>query len=262
MEWYYAEGRQQRGPVSAEEFQRLVKDGTVRADTLVWREGMSNWQPYGQVVQTSPPELVSEGGLVCSQCGRAFPVGEVTHHGEGWICGSCKPPAMGLSGEGAGALSGEEGAVSVDELLARDYTVDTGDYFSRSLELLRNNAGLLIGATALIYLVMIAVSIIPYLSMILSLIFTGPLMGGLWLLYIRVTRGEVVSVGDAFAGFGPSFVQLLLANAVTGILSGLCLLPAFLVMIVAAVGSEFSQQGGGGAVGEFVGGGCCLCSWS
>lgn len=48
MPWYYAADRQQRGPVSDEEFAGLVQTGVVRAETLVWREGWPNWQPYAQ----------------------------------------------------------------------------------------------------------------------------------------------------------------------------------------------------------------------
>ncbi|MGD1886242.1 MAG: DUF805 domain-containing protein [Cohaesibacteraceae bacterium] len=41
--WYYADGGEQKGPVSDEEIANLIASGTVRADTLVWREGMENW---------------------------------------------------------------------------------------------------------------------------------------------------------------------------------------------------------------------------
>lgn len=46
MNWYYSNAGQQAGPVSEEEFQNLVRAGTIKADTLVWREGMANWVPY------------------------------------------------------------------------------------------------------------------------------------------------------------------------------------------------------------------------
>ncbi len=58
MNWYYAEGNQQRGPVTSAEFQQLVADGKITDATLVWREGMAAWQPYGQIraaVPATPP---------------------------------------------------------------------------------------------------------------------------------------------------------------------------------------------------------------
>lgn len=52
MDWYYARDGQREGPVSEHEFARLVTDGTVRADTLVWHPGMSEWQTWEEVRPT------------------------------------------------------------------------------------------------------------------------------------------------------------------------------------------------------------------
>jgi len=49
MQWYYANNGQRSGPISDAEFQSLVNAGTIGPDTLVWRQGMANWLPYGQV---------------------------------------------------------------------------------------------------------------------------------------------------------------------------------------------------------------------
>ena len=43
--WYYANGDEEIGPVSAQELKDLTKDGTVGPETLVWKEGMSDWKP-------------------------------------------------------------------------------------------------------------------------------------------------------------------------------------------------------------------------
>jgi len=53
MEWYYAEGKEQKGPVSEEQFAELIRSGGIQAQTLVWLEGMSAWQPYSQVASMS-----------------------------------------------------------------------------------------------------------------------------------------------------------------------------------------------------------------
>jgi len=55
MDWYYAEGGQQRGPVSEAEFDNLVVAGTIRRDALVWCEGMAEWQTFGQVKSAGSP---------------------------------------------------------------------------------------------------------------------------------------------------------------------------------------------------------------
>jgi hypothetical protein len=60
---YYVDGaRNQQGPVAAAEIGRLVRNGTIRRDTLVWYPGMPDWRPAGQVsefaslfTQAAPP---------------------------------------------------------------------------------------------------------------------------------------------------------------------------------------------------------------
>jgi len=41
--WYYAVGSEQRGPASADDVALLIGRGEIGPDTLVWREGMSEW---------------------------------------------------------------------------------------------------------------------------------------------------------------------------------------------------------------------------
>ena len=44
--WYYADAeRQRQGPLSAEELALRFHQGKLRLDTLVWREGLADWQP-------------------------------------------------------------------------------------------------------------------------------------------------------------------------------------------------------------------------
>ena len=108
MDWYYAEGGQQRGPVSEAELDNLVVAGTIRHDTLVWREGMAEWQTFGQVkgAGSSPPAAPpAMGSIVCWQCGKTFAPDQVVRLGEGWVCAACKPLYVQRLKEGA-AVSG------------------------------------------------------------------------------------------------------------------------------------------------------------
>ncbi|MET0808810.1 MAG: RDD family protein, partial [Pseudoxanthomonas sp.] len=44
--WYYADAdRQRQGPLTAGELAQLFHQGRLRLDTLVWREGLADWQP-------------------------------------------------------------------------------------------------------------------------------------------------------------------------------------------------------------------------
>ncbi|MGE5190162.1 MAG: RDD family protein [Gemmatimonadota bacterium] len=46
MDWYYVDNGRRIGPVDDTTLQVLVNAGAVGPGTLVWREGMSGWQPY------------------------------------------------------------------------------------------------------------------------------------------------------------------------------------------------------------------------
>ncbi len=48
MNWFYAEGAQQKGPVSDTDLAALVQQGGIKPQTLVWREGLPDWQPLAQ----------------------------------------------------------------------------------------------------------------------------------------------------------------------------------------------------------------------
>ncbi|GMV94788.1 MAG: hypothetical protein AMXMBFR82_45660 [Candidatus Hydrogenedentota bacterium] len=98
MAWYYAQGDERVGPLSDEAFQQLVHQGSITAETLVWREGMQNWAPYGSVAGQTPAGSVPQPHdfsaspmTVCSSCGRTFPSEEVIEYQGSYICAECKP---------------------------------------------------------------------------------------------------------------------------------------------------------------------------
>jgi hypothetical protein len=47
--WFLAYQGQQQGPYPEAQFREFIARGTVRADTLVWSEGMSGWQRAGEI---------------------------------------------------------------------------------------------------------------------------------------------------------------------------------------------------------------------
>jgi len=99
MNWHYLEGSEQRGPVTDADLEALVRGGKIGPDTLVWREGMAEWLPYGQVksapsaapLRMAGPATAPPGQVLCAECGRAFPPEEVIRHGNLFICAACKP---------------------------------------------------------------------------------------------------------------------------------------------------------------------------
>ncbi len=49
MQWYYEQDGAQQGPVEEDELRAMLHARTVTGATLVWREGMENWEPAGQI---------------------------------------------------------------------------------------------------------------------------------------------------------------------------------------------------------------------
>jgi len=100
LNWYYARGDERMGPLDERQFGELLASGVVRDDTLVWREGMADWMPFGQIrqsvsVSTDTEELeplYQDADLQpCAECGRPFPVEEMVSYENIRICGECKP---------------------------------------------------------------------------------------------------------------------------------------------------------------------------
>src|SRR5262245_12606860 len=91
MNWFYALGGQQQGPVDDGQLDALAAAGTITPDTLVWREGMANWQPLRHARPVSsaalqappppPPPVMGPSGAAqplsaneafCVECGNRF----------------------------------------------------------------------------------------------------------------------------------------------------------------------------------------------
>ncbi|HYG35210.1 MAG TPA: RDD family protein, partial [Clostridia bacterium] len=119
MMWYYVENGQQAGPVEDSQLQELVRLGRVQSDTLVWREGMTNWQPCREAMPASfgavpvAAGAVSVGApaagneAVCAECGGIFNAQDMITHGNMHICARCKPVFMQKLAEGATLNTGE-----------------------------------------------------------------------------------------------------------------------------------------------------------
>jgi hypothetical protein len=69
--WFYASQGQQQGPFSEAQLRGLIATGVVAADTLVWSEGMANWQRAGEISglfsgPSGPPAIPRAGGVISS----------------------------------------------------------------------------------------------------------------------------------------------------------------------------------------------------
>jgi len=67
VDWFFAAGREKRGPLTMDELGTLLASGEIPPESLVWRAGMENWLPASELDELSrwmprrPPDLpVSE----------------------------------------------------------------------------------------------------------------------------------------------------------------------------------------------------------
>jgi len=68
VQFYAAVGGQQAGPFDMSALQQQIQSGQINKDTLVWKQGMANWTPAGQVQElaslfggAAPPPLPPTG---------------------------------------------------------------------------------------------------------------------------------------------------------------------------------------------------------
>jgi uncharacterized RDD family membrane protein YckC len=120
MTWYYADAGRQVGPVEESALDDLVRQGVVRDDTLVWKEGMAAWQPHASVRGARAAAPMPGGSFApaaaaaatapaaesrfCSECGRPFPASELVSIGSATVCAQCKPVFMQRMREGGQAI--------------------------------------------------------------------------------------------------------------------------------------------------------------
>ncbi|HUA38233.1 MAG TPA: glycerophosphoryl diester phosphodiesterase membrane domain-containing protein [Candidatus Sulfopaludibacter sp.] len=187
----------QYGPVSAEDLRKWIVEGRLNAQSLVQLYGDIEWKQLSTL-----PEFAD-----------AF---------------AGKPMTLSAS------LS----VAPPTNWLEREYELDIGGCISRGWDLFKNNSGLLFAGTLLYLLIEGAFTVfaqIPFvgpLFSIVNLIITGPLMGGVFYLFLQAIRGQPASAGNVFAGFRLAFGQLFLGYLVPALLAGLCLIPGFIVLLV------------------------------
>ncbi|HKC24628.1 MAG TPA: RDD family protein [Thermoanaerobaculia bacterium] len=88
MSWWYVENGERVGPLEEAELSARARAGSLRAETLVWTDGMASWQPYGTV---APDPAALEPSAACTECGRRLGVSELIRYGSSRVCAACKP---------------------------------------------------------------------------------------------------------------------------------------------------------------------------
>lgn len=144
MNWYYESGGQQQGPVSEGELDRLLAEGKITLDTLVWRDGMAGWAPlrsarpgaggvppmpgapgasgaagwevtkpgsdFGSGASaTSGSDAPQPGWIRCTLTGRYFPPSEIIYLEGKPYSAAAKPQVIASMQSGVGLPTSEAG---------------------------------------------------------------------------------------------------------------------------------------------------------
>jgi len=195
------------GPVSADQIRQWIVEGRINAQTLVWPEGAANWIPVSAL-----PEFAEPLARLAPPSTQA-------------------PPAMGAMAPAQFAQAG-----------TGDYELDIGGCIGRGWQLMKNNFGLLVGATVVYGLIQFGISMlgkIPKLGVVVTLcnvvFLSGPLMAGFYFLFLKTIRGHGGEVGDLFSGFSNNYLQLVLTYLASAFLTGLAALPGIAIFVVGLV---------------------------
>jgi hypothetical protein len=108
MDWFYVVDGQRQGPVPEAQLDEMLRSGAIAPDTLVWRDGLVNWQPV-HAARPSPlaapplaPPVMAHGNVfVCAECRRPFPQADLVLLNHSWVCAQCKPLFLQRLAEGA-----------------------------------------------------------------------------------------------------------------------------------------------------------------
>ena len=190
------------GSISAGDMRKWIAEGRLNTQTLAKAEGDEEFRPLGGF-----PEFVDALAAAAA---------------------AAEPPSASLS-------------VAPPNLPERDYDLDIGGCISRGWTLLKNNFGLLFVGVLIYFLIEGAIAglgsvpIIGPLFSIANLFIVGPLMGGVFYIFIKAIRGQPAEIGDVFAGFRRAFLQLFLGYLVPALLTGLCMIPFIIVLVIDVV---------------------------
>lgn len=85
-QWYYSnDGRDRLGPVGDADLAGLHAEGGITPDTLVWREGLSQWQSWRtvmhEVMASRPAEPAAAAGVVAAAGGTGLGVADTADPG-------------------------------------------------------------------------------------------------------------------------------------------------------------------------------------
>jgi uncharacterized membrane protein len=231
--WYYAIYNRQHGPVSEADMDRLIAQGFITAQTLVWREGMPDWQPAAQT------ELAAK--LPPSVPGQELPpvVAPPDQQGAGGVYAQRSYGTRSQGYRSRPRSSGEEVPPTRFEIPAG---TSARGLMGLASDLMSGRWGLGIGFCLIYGLIAVGIWMIPYIGWVISILVFGVLEVGalrFWLTYTRGGDAKIDQLFSAFPIYLKTLLTYLLMSAIITLASLVVAMPGFILM---AIG--FGQAGG------------------
>lgn len=194
MEYYIvgADGKEY-GPVNEEDLRSWIDQGRAKESTLCRKGENGDWKPLSKFINI----------------GANF---ETPH------------PVQNTVQESNSEVVWDYTTLR-NQLLQRDAKISIGKYISKGWQLMNKRMGLLLGATIVAWLLVQVASVA-------AIVLFGPIMGGLYWIYLCVLRGQHTTFEDLFSGFSHSFKKLFLAFLYQVLLAIAVALPGLILAIL------------------------------
>ncbi|HTY88210.1 MAG TPA: DUF975 family protein [Candidatus Acidoferrum sp.] len=196
------------GPITADELRQWIAEGRLNAQSRVKAESDAGWRPLSAF-----PEFANSLAAAPAPSAQQPP--------------PLAPPA---------------------DWLERDYHLDIGGCLSRGFDLLKSQFGVVFVAMLLFIVIEFLIAglgAIPFIGPVFSLanlFIAGPLLGGVFYVFLQAIRRRPTHAGEVFMGFRRQFIQLFLGKLVSGLLAGLCMIPFIIVWLVLFFGLLAAHQ--------------------
>jgi uncharacterized membrane protein len=203
--------RQEYGPVTAEVLRQWILEGRANGRSLAQPEGTTDWKPLAAF-----PEFAD---------------------------------ALSVQATVAAAEAQAQSASALPtDVLTREWSVEMGSCLSQGVDLFQRNFGLLFGGVVVYFGIAMALALlgmIPFIGWsfsILHVIIAGPLLGGVYALFLRTMRNQSASVDTVFSGFRERFLHLFLANVAMALASFLLALPGIALSVGGGIWIHSAQE--------------------
>ena len=185
--------QKQYGPIIADELRQWIAEGRLNGQSLAQVEDSAEWRPLSHFAEFA----IALGGL-------------------------SPTPATGAP---------PDPAAWTNQILAREPELRLGECLRSGVSFFAGNAGFVLATVFIAWLIKFLMAFTPLIGGIVLLLLGGVVTGGLYLACLRRIRGEPAGVGNVFDGFKLCFVQLMLAGAISSLLTQL----SFLLCVVPGI---------------------------